>query len=832
VSCDPRRPCDAHEAGLGLVPPPPGLTRLLRRVGDFDAFFADVVARTEQTRPVAGGPPLGRDWDVEGDPRARTLARLWAYVAEGVAAYAELTAGEAYLPTAADWTDLRRLSALVGYRPRPRVAATGLVRFDTDKGTAPLVPAGTKVQAPGTETRDAQTYEVVADTQLRADWAAFTATPVPLPMAEPDGREMRFLGDPDFKPGDRVLFVYEEGSTAFFSLDWGIFWTGLIGLWGWLAPTSTQKPRGVAVVGGRTAELGTTVVSFDRDLKPLLPAATRPYAAYRVVARAGSARRLTKVVRIPTTGAAQAIAADYGVTLSASYTSASTGSSIVLDAALDDVSVGQQVAVVNWASDLCDVVAVTAHHLVEWDAAPGTTTRVSKLSFAGSVGTLGGSGPVTAYVLDRRQVAQHYTFPATVTGSPPRLRLYPAPVNDEAPPKVAVRVGDAWDVFDAAKSATQESPPPAGDGRPAPRGLIVDLDRTPAGSVDRVPASGNLVAVRHGTTTNGVAGSGDGLRTDQEMTLAKAPVTYDTAPDGSVVPSLLLRVAGVEQVERETLYGAGDDDVFAVRLAEDGAVTVRFGRALPSGRNNVTATYRVGGGTAGEVPSGAIDALAGSVRGVKGVEGVGPTTGGADQDDAGRLRALAPTRARAFGRVVSRGDLVDVSLAYSGVSHAAAWLGAGPPGCGCGASGVHLAFLRTGTAGPRAPLAGEVTSLRDYLDARRDTDTPLCVCAGVATSVAVTATLAVDPRRETAAVVAAAQREVAATASPLVAVERALGQPLDRSDVLLVLHAATGVVGVPTLVIAGVPAADPLGRRPAARYELLLPAVTLTGVPA
>jgi hypothetical protein len=831
VSCDPRRPCDPPDAGLGLVPPPPGLKRLERRVGDFDAFFADVVARTEQARPVAGGPPLGRDWDVEGDPRARTLARLWAYVAEGVAAYSELTAGEAYLPTAADWTDLRRLSALVGYRPRPRVAATGLVRFDTDRNTAPLVPAGTKVQAPATETRKAQTYEVVADTQLRPDWAAFTATPVPTPVAQPDGREMRFLGDPDFKPGDRVLFLYEDTSTSFFSLDWGLFWTGLVGIWGWSSPSGNQTPRGVAVVAGRTGELGTTVVSFDRDLTPLLPAASKPYAAYRVVARAGSARRLTKVVRIPAAGVAEAIDAQYGFTPGGPYGSASTGSFVTLDAALDDLSVGQQVAVVNWGTGLCDVAVVTAHKLVEWDAAPGTTARVSRLEFAGAIGTLAGSGPVTAYALDRRQVAQHYTFPATVTGTPPRLRLYPAPVNDEAPPKVAVKVGDTWEVFGCAKSATQETPPAAGDGRPAPRGLIVDLDATPAGTVDRAPASGNLVAVHHGSTTSGVAGSGDGLRTDQEMTLSKAPVTYDTAADGSVVPSLVLRVEGVAWDERETLYGTGDDEVFAVRLAEDGAVTVRFGRALPSGRNNVTATYRVGGGTDGEVPSGAIDALAGSVRGVKGVGGVGATTGGADQDDAGRLRALAPTRARAFGRVVSRDDLVDVALSYPGISHAAAWLGAGPPGCGCGSSGVHLAFLRVGTAGPRAPLAGEVTSLRDWLDARRDTDTPLCVCAGVATTVAVTATLAVDPRREVPTVVAAASAAVSAVGSPLVAVERAMGRPLDRSDVLVVLHAATGVVGVPTLTIAGVPVSDPLGRRPAARYELLLPAVALTGVP-
>ena len=81
---------------------------------------------------------------------ARLLVDLWAYVAEIVAAYTELTAAEAYLGTASDWTDLRRLAALVGYRPRPRVAAQGWVRVEVDKGTDPVLPAGTRVQAPGT----------------------------------------------------------------------------------------------------------------------------------------------------------------------------------------------------------------------------------------------------------------------------------------------------------------------------------------------------------------------------------------------------------------------------------------------------------------------------------------------------------------------------------------------------------------------------------------------------------------------------------------------------------------------------------------------------------
>ena len=104
----------------------------------------------------------------------------------------------------------------------------------------------------------------------------------------------------------------------------------------------------------------------------------------------------------------------------------------------------------------------------------------------------------------------------------------------------------------------------------------------------------------------------------------------------------------------------------------------------------------------------------------------------------GRRAAAAAARARPgrgrSARAVSAEDLVDLALGYPGVTHAAAWSGAGPPGCACGGTGLHLAFVRDGTAGPRPPLRGrDRAALSGYLDARRDATVPLCVCAGTVT---------------------------------------------------------------------------------------------------
>ena len=315
--------------------------------------------------------------------------------------------------------------------------------------------------------------------------------------------------------------------------------------------------------------------------------------------------------------------------------------------------------------------------------------------------------------------------------------------------------------------------------------------------------------MRHGPAAGAVLGSGDAAQSGQRFTPPDAPVAGDLDDLGTPVSSLEARVDGVEWEERPSLFGAEpDDEVYVARLATDGSVTLEFGDGergarLPTGRNNVTAGYRVGGGTMGEVESGAIESLLGSIRGVKKVRGAGPTSGGADQDDELDLRRLAPTRARAFDRAVSIEDLVDLSLGFPGVAHAGAWKGQGPAECACGVTGLHLAFLRAGTSGPRAPEGAEIDQLAGYLDTRRDVQVPLCVCGGTVTALTVTATLAVDPRREPEAVSAAAREALLDPVGPLADRNRALGQALDRSDVFAALHRVDGVVGVTSLDVPG-----------------------------
>ena len=518
MSCAPVIPCGAAPPALGLVAPVPGQVPLRRRVGEFHAFVRDLIAHVE-SEPAAGDV-LGRDWDVEGDPaglhagrplglRRRDRRRLLR--ADGGRGLS--VDGVGLDRPAADRRSRRATS------PRPPVAAQGWVRVEVDKGADPLIAAGTRVQAPGTPQRAAQTFEVAQDTQLRSDWNQLTATRVPISV-QPDGRRVRFLGDPGFRIGDHVLFVQENpvGAPCGDPPDPGSSWDlgDWLALLEWITCVSLRgapaTALAIATVVGREDELGTALVEFDRDLDGILSIPAAVYAAYRVQETAGEARRLSEMLRVQAGVAATVdVTSDlYSLTVGAVDAAAGT---LILDATLETLSRDQTVAIVDWASARCDVLPVTAHTPVSWEVTPGTPTRASQLAFdtteAIATLSLAGEQPLTAYVVDRRVVARHYEFPEVATGATAsQLRLYPAP--EVSPERVAVRttVGGTptWEVLACRDAAVQETLDD-GAGLTTAVGLIVDLvDGPPQGELVQAQASANLALVRHGTTAHAALG--------------------------------------------------------------------------------------------------------------------------------------------------------------------------------------------------------------------------------------------------------------------------------------------------------------------------------------
>ena len=205
--------------------------------------------------------------------------------------------------------------------------------------------------------------------------------------------------------------------------------------------------------------------------------------------------------------------------------------------------------------------------------------------------------------------------------------------------------------------------------------LAADLAYTYAR--DTVHVYGNVVEANQGATRTEPIGSGDATATGQTFSLSSQPLTYLAADNPSgAQDTVILRVNGVQWHETDTLAGAGPTDRVFV-LGNGAKTTVTFGDGvhgarLPTGVENVTATYRTGLGTGGNVPAGSITQPTSRPLGVRGVSNPLPATGGADPDTNAVARTNTPLRSYALDRLVSVRDYADFSAARAGIGRASA----------------------------------------------------------------------------------------------------------------------------------------------------------------
>jgi predicted phage baseplate assembly protein len=99
------------------------------------------------------------------------------------------------------------------------------------------------------------------------------------------------------------------------------------------------------------------------------------------------------------------------------------------------------------------------------------------------------------------------------------------------------------------------------------------------------------------------------------------------------------------------------------------------GARLPSGTENVVATYRSGLGRAGRVKAGQISLLLSRPLGLKEVTNPMRSAGGADPETVDELRENAPFTVLTLGRIVSLQDFADFARGFAGIAKAqAVWL--------------------------------------------------------------------------------------------------------------------------------------------------------------
>jgi hypothetical protein len=332
---------------------------------------------------------------------------------------------------------------------------------------------------------------------------------------------------------------------------------------------------------------------------------------------------------------------------------------------------------------------------------------------------------------------------------------------------------------------------------PTPDRTDVDsllLDAALAGCYDptAVRVLANVAPASHGEIKTQVLGSGDSALTFQRFALAQRPLTYvATGSSGTVASTLEVRVDGRRWHEVPRFFGTGpNDEIFTTEIDDEGDVTVRFGDGLtgarlPTGTNNLTATYRVGTGLDGKVDADQLTLLMSRPLGVRAVTNPTPAGLAEDREPPDVVRPSAARTALTLDRVVSLRDVEDFARSVEGIGRArAGWLWDGR------ARLVHLTVA--GVAGQSVD-ADALTDLEAAIRASGDARLPLVVQAAELVLVYVSAGVVVDPAYEPEAVVAATTTEVTAALSPEA---RQLGQPLTAGDVIQAAHRVPGVLGV------------------------------------
>ncbi len=134
-------------------------------------------------------------------------------------------------------------------------------------------------------------------------------------------------------------------------------------------------------------------------------------------------------------------------------------------------------------------------------------------------------------------------------------------------------------------------------------------------------------------------GSGSGAQANQRFMLKKQPLTYVSAKTpGGTESTIEVRVNDVKWQEVPSLYGL-DARIqgYIIRIDDSSNTALTFGDGkngarLPSGQENVAASYRIGIGMQGMVKANQLSLLMTRPLGVKGVTNPLAPTGAADPE--------------------------------------------------------------------------------------------------------------------------------------------------------------------------------------------------------
>ena len=632
---------------------PDSLSTIAYRSGDYLAFRHRLLqALPGETQLPAWQP------GAEGD-LAVQMMEWWAYLADILTFYNERLANEAFLTTAILPESVNHLVQLLGYRPRPALGASGtLAAILAKNARLPLtLPAGLQIQSKPGLGQQPQVFELAQQTTVTTpDVIAANAAPSRQLLL---GSNFVWLAGKvtGIKPGDRYLLINTTALTA-----------GTITASAWITVSKTSAvtdPLGAPV----------TQVEFSASVPAALNAAT---ANNYVLLRSGQSAPLWGYP-----GASSVLTAS-SVDLASVARQITAGSLLLLD--------------VNASGQTPTPVTVTNYSEVVWwvdnsgntqktvGSAPASPAPIAfphaHISFTAPAGSSIGSAtpatvtarwgwtPVGQLVPVLSTADYNYTNGGTALVPARGSAAFPAtPASVLAEDAASIGImGTIKPVatLAGAISLTPDAVTPLPD----------------AGLASPIEVFFNQMPVTRGKTVlSEVIGSGNPVVAGQDLTLQQSPVTYFLDPasiSGNGFSSTVrVRVNGLLWKEVRSFFNqAANAPVFVLREDDQGQTHVMFGDGvngalLPTGANNVVATYRYGAGEPAP-PAETLTVVLTPQPGLKGVRNPLQPTGGAEADPPAKLRKLAPASVLTFNRAVSIDDYATLAATAPGVTKVSA----------------------------------------------------------------------------------------------------------------------------------------------------------------
>lgn len=750
--------CGATVAADRLAPPAnaPSLSAVVYRVGDYSDFFAAAIAGLSSREH----PQLERL--ATRDPADFTVALLdaWAVASDVLTFYQERIANEQYLRTATERLSVMELARLVGYRPRPGVAAGTHLAFTvedarTDASTPHRelsIARSTRVQSIPGPGEKAQTFETLAAMTAHPEWNVLKAQQSIRRLPQDRDVELYIRGiDSGLKAGDAILLVGDERLANPRDNHWDFRRLTSVQLdvpgnrtrLTWQRPLGSLVPRMTPALNSRlfALRLRASLFGFNAPSPKLLHPSMRadfkaeysesggvpiewnfeiategrdPFTAqalhalleldgvYAGVAEQGwlvlsrpeyqELYRIDEVTEVSTprfaiSGKRTRAKTDTAVNLfgfereyrhtavfaqSEELALASTpvtgpvhGARIALDKRIPSLERGRPIIFRGPRPRL----RVLKHGLTFAPSAPGQASR----SLAKSTELFVIGAPVQSSVFAPTQwpVRDADGIDGTIVAASVDVQIIPARVANPADP---TRIADP--IIAELALVQLCTDPPGGTTE-------IELARPLENAFDRSPLEilANVSAASHGESVSEILGSGMAHLARQTFELKQSPLTYVSSATASGASSTLeVRVDDVAWREVDNLLSAAPADrVYITRQDDDGTTVVEFGdgvlgQRLPSGRDNVRATYRKGIGVGGQVRAGQLTTPLKAPLGVKSVTNPLAATGAAGPEELASARRNAPMRVKTLARTVSLRDYQDFAMTFAGVDKAiASW---------------------------------------------------------------------------------------------------------------------------------------------------------------